>query len=330
MAPPVRPKLLLSGVAAVIALVLVPIALAGNGGFAPPPAESPNAEGIRQSYFWIAVFTGAVLLLVEGALVLMIVKYRRRRPREAAGPQIHGNTRLEIAWTVVPVLILVAIGSFVFYKLPAVDHTPPASAAGAQEEIGVRGYRFYWQFTYPNGAVAVDRLRVPAGRTVRLTVTAPGWDVIHSWWIPKLGGKIDAIPGKENVTWFRADRPGLYRGQCAELCGILHAKMTADVEVLPQGAYDGWLASRARGEGLGEETYNGVCAKCHGLQGQGDIGRALAGNALLNDPQAVEQIVRNGRQTKRGTMPPVGKDWGDAQMKALTDYLREEILGGQG
>ena len=327
MAPLVRSKLLLGGILAATALVLVPAGLAGNGGFAPPPAESPNAAGIRESYFWVAIFTGAVLVLVEGALVVFIVKYRsRRRPRDAEGPQIHGNTRLEIAWTVVPVLILVAIGSFVFYKLPGIRDIPPATAAGGREDVSVQGHQYYWEFTYPNGAVAVDRMRVPVGRTMKLIVTAPEWDVIHSWWIPQLGGKIDAIPGKVNTTWFRAERAGVYPGQCAELCGILHARMTAEVEALPEAEYEHWVEERADGEGLGEETFDGTCAKCHGLQGQGDIGPQLVGNALLNDREGIERLIRNGK----GEMPPVGKDWNETQLKAITDYLREEIVGGQG
>ena len=325
MAAPVRSKLLVTGVLAATALALVPVGLAGNGGFAPLQPASPNAEGIRQSYFWVAIFTGAVLVLVQGSLLYFVFKYRRRRRlREEDGPQIHGNTRLEIAWTVVPVLILVAIGSFVFYKLPGIDSVPSATAAGGREEVGVAGHQFYWQFTYPNGAVAVDRMRVPAGRNVKLTVTAPGWDVIHSWWIPTLGGKIDAIPGQVNHTWFRVDRPGVYRGQCAELCGIQHARMTAEVEVLPQAAFTSWLESRSGGAGLGEETYDGVCAKCHGLQGEGDIGPKLVGNGLLNDAGGIERLLRNGKNT----MPPVGKDWGDEQMKAISDYLAKEIVGG--
>ena len=169
MAAPVRSKLLLTGVLVTAALALVPAGAAGNGGFAPPDAASPNAEGIRQAYFWVAIFTGIVLVLVQGTLIYFIVKYRRRRrSRLDDGPQVHGNTQLEIAWTVVPVLILVAIGSFVFYKLPGIDNVPSASAAGGREEVSVTGYRFYWQFEYPNGAVAVDRMRVPAGRNMRL------------------------------------------------------------------------------------------------------------------------------------------------------------------
>jgi cytochrome c oxidase subunit 2 len=324
----VRSKPFVTGAVAALALAVAPAAIAGNGGFAPPDPASPNAEGINQTYYYIAIFTGIVLVLVEGALLWFVFKYRRsRRPRAEEGPQIHGNTRLEIAWTVVPVLIVTAIAAFVFYKLPGISDIPPATAAGGRQNVRVVGNQFYWLFEYPNGAVAVDRMRVPAGKNVKLDVTAPDWEVIHSWWIPRLGGKIDAIPGIVNHTWFRAEQPGVYDGQCAELCGIQHAKMTAQVEALPQAEYDAWLQERLDGEGLGEETFGGVCAKCHGLRGEGDIGPALVGNATLNDPQAVEQVVRNGV----GRMPPVGKNWGDQQMQALTDYLREEIVsGGQG
>jgi cytochrome c oxidase subunit 2 len=195
--------------------------------------------------------------------------------------------------------------------------------------VAVKGYRYYWQFTYPNGVIAVDKLRAPVGQTVKLDVTAPDFEVIHSWWIPALGGKFDAIPGVTNVTWFKAEAPGTYRGQCAEFCGIQHAAMKAEVEAMPRGEFDDWLATQAREQeagtsGLGKETFDGVCAKCHGLAGEGDIGPRLQGNQLLDDAAAIEQVVREGR----GEMPPVGKDWEERQMRALTDYLKEELLDG--
>ena len=317
-------------VAVVCALALSGVALAGNGGFAPVEPESPNAEGINDSYLWVSIFTGAIFLLVQGALIWFIIRYRRRRrARTEDGAQIHGHTNLELAWTVVPVLILVAIGSFVFYKLPGIEDVPSASAEGGRLDVQVKGYQYYWEFTYPNGVITVNTFRAPVGRNVRLEVTAPDFDVIHSWWIPALGGKFDAIPGIVNETWFNAIRPGVYRGQCAELCGALHAQMRAAVEALPREEFDEWLANegRAQEDGtstLGRETYTGVCAKCHGLEGQGGIGPPLRGNQLLSDPDAVERTVREGR----GAMPPVGKDWTDRQMDALTDYLQDEVLGG--
>ena len=116
-------------VSLVLALVLAGTALAGNGGFAPVEPASPNAEAIVDIYCWVAIFTGAIFLLVQGSLIWFIVRYRRgRRPRDEDGAQVHGNTNLELAWTFAPVLILVAIGSFVFYKLPEIKDVPSASA----------------------------------------------------------------------------------------------------------------------------------------------------------------------------------------------------------
>ena len=309
------------------ALALSGAAFAAEPGFTPVEPASPNAEGIRESYYWVAIFTGAIFVLVQGALVWFIVRYRAdRRTREMDGAQVHGNTNLELAWTVAPVLVLVAIGSFVFYKLPGIENVPAADRV----EVSVKGYRYYWNYTYSNGVIAVDRLRAPVGQTTRLEVSAPDFEVIHSWWIPALGGKFDAIPGVTNETWFNAQAPGIYRGQCAEFCGIQHAVMRAEVEAMPAPAFDAWLSREARQQeagtsGLGEDTYRGACAKCHGLAGEGDIGPRLSGNRLLDDAAAVEQVVRNGR----GAMPPVGKDWTERQMSALIRYLGEELLGSR-
>jgi cytochrome c oxidase subunit II len=312
-----------------LTLVLAGGALA-EAGFTPPDAGSPNAEAINDAYNWVAIFTGAIFLLVQGALLLFIVRYRRRRrSRSDDGAQVHGNTNLELAWTVAPVLILLAIGGFVFYKLPAIQNVPSATAAGGRVDVTVEGYRYYWNFEYPNGVIAVDNLRAPVGQNVRLEIGAPPFEVIHSWWIPALGGKFDAIPGVTLESWFRAESPGVYRGQCAEFCGIQHAAMTAQVEALPREEFERWLEEEGRAQEagtskLGEETYAGACAKCHGLAGEGDIGPPLAGNALLQDANALENVIRNGR----GEMPPVGKDWQERQLSALTDYLGQGLANG--
>ena len=302
-------------------------ALGGNGGFAPVSPESPNADGISQSWWFVTAFVLAIFLLVEVLLVVFVVRYRRRdRPRDEEGAQIHGADRLEIAWTIAPVLVLFAIAAFVFAKLPAIQDVP--AAAGGEENlvVEVTGSQFTWEYRYPNGVVTIDRLRAPEGRTVELEVTAPDWDVVHSWWIPALGGKIDAIPGTVNTTWFRAKRAGVFPGQCAELCGIYHAKMLATVEVLPAAEFDAWLAERETQQSagtspLGEELWEGTCAKCHGLDGAGGYGPRIAGSELLEDPEAIEDLLREGR----GKMPPVGRDWDDTEMDALTDYLEQSL-----
>jgi cytochrome c oxidase subunit 2 len=324
----VRALLATTGALLLVA-VLAPVAFAQNGGFAPVPPESPNAERISDTWVFVSIFIVAIFVLVEVLLVTFIWRYRRRRrERFDDGAQIHGATSLELIWTVAPVVILFLIGGFVFYKLPGIADIPSASAGGDERlEVRVTGRQFYWQYEYPNGAVAIDTLRAPAGVPVRLEVTAPEGDVIHSWWIPALGGKIDAIPGVTTETWFEAERPGVYAGQCAELCGLEHARMLASVEVLLPERFDAWLLERQSDQAavdLGREEWEGVCAKCHGLGGEGGIARVIAGSPILTDPEALENVVRNGIRT----MPAVGSEWTDAQIESLIAYLRENPPSG--
>jgi cytochrome c oxidase subunit 2 len=323
----VGPKLLVIAGALAAPLFAAATALAGNGGFAPVAPESPNAHAIKQSYLFITIFTFAIFLLVEILLITFVIRYRRRkRPRDADGAQIHGANRLELAWTVGPVLILFVIATFVFVKLPTIQDVPAAAAGQRNLVIDVIGTQFTWQFRYPNGVVTIDRMRAPVGRTVELHITAPDWDVIHSWWIPALGGKMDAIPGKLNKSWFEAARVGVFQGQCAELCGVYHAKMLASVEVMPAAEFDSWYKERraqqeAGTSPLGEELWEGTCAKCHGLEGEGGYGPRIAGTDLIKNSQSVEALLRKGGIL----MPPVGRDWTPAEMTALTDYLKERV-----
>jgi cytochrome c oxidase subunit II len=325
----VRAKLLVLGGLLAVAALIPPTTLGSNGGFTPVEPASPNAEGIQQSYLFISIFAIAIFVLVEGLLVAFALRYRRRRrARFEEGADIHGATKLELMWTAGPVVVLFAIAAFVFIELPGIKNVPSAGAGTAQLEIRVEGHQFYWQFEYPNGVYAIDTMRAPAGVPVSLEVTAPDDDVIHSWWIPALGGKIDAIPGVVNTTWFQADE-GTYEGQCAELCGLEHANMLASVEVLPVEEFTAWLEARradqsAEGAELGAEMWAGVCAKCHGPDGEGGIGPRLAGSATLADADAIEAIVRNGR----GEMPAVGADWTGEQLDALTTYLQESPPSG--
>jgi len=324
----VRAFFVLTGIL-LLAVVSVPAALGDNGGFTPVAPESPNAEGIRDSFLFVSIFVLAIFVLVEGLLIAFIVKYRRRnRARFEDGAPIHGATKLELVWTAIPVVILFLIGAFVFIELPGIKDIPSANAGG-QLEIRVTGRQYYWQYEYPNGVIAIDAMRAPAGVPVRLEVTAPDSDVIHSWWIPALGGKIDAIPGTVNETWFEVENTGTYTGQCAELCGVEHANMLASVEVLPEAEFAAWLEQRrteqTAGTGeLGKETWEGVCAKCHGLAGEGGIGPRIAGSIVLADPAAVEDLVRNGRRT----MPAVGSGWTSEQVETLTNYLQENPPSG--
>src|SRR5690348_10256140 len=244
----VRRARLATLVTSLTALVLVPAALAGNAGFLPGEPHSPNAHRVHDAFVFVSIFTGVIFVGVEGALILFIVKYRRgKRSRTAEGPQIHGATRLEVIWTVIPVLILAAIGSFVFYKLPGIADAPKV-AANEQTTIKVEGHQFYWLFRYPNGAISIDRMVAPANTVVKEDVIGLPFDVNHSWWVPELGGKFDAIPGKTNKTWFNAP-VGDYVARCAELCGIQHALMDGVVHVVPKQQYEQFMTMRASSAG---------------------------------------------------------------------------------
>jgi cytochrome c oxidase subunit II len=241
----------------------------------PESGGSPNADSIHTLYVMVFVLALVVFIGVEGTLIYSFFRFRARKGRVAA--QIHGNTRLEIGWTVGAALILVFITVFTFIKLPSIKD-PKSSLIGANGQpvaeggmlfaatdqppvkgprlnITVDGQQYVWRFQYPGNNPRVFTyadMVVPVGMTVLLNVVSD--DVAHSWWIPKLGGKMDAIPGYVNRTWFRippdAIKPGqsqvIYSGQCAELCGRNHANMTARVIGMRMDDYKRWLAGKAQ------------------------------------------------------------------------------------
>jgi cytochrome c oxidase subunit II len=309
-------------VVALLGLVLANAALAGDpAGLSPRGPESPQAGGIENIYWLLIAITGAIFVLVEGALIVFVVRFRNRgRSRTLEGPQIHGATRLELIWTAIPVVILAVIVAFVLVKLPGIN-SAKASAAGAPLVIKVEGRQFYWNFVYPNGVIQVERMRVPVHRNIKLEIVSK--DVDHSWWIPALQGKFDAIPGKTNHLWFTADRTGTFKGQCGEFCGYEHPHMVATVEALSSGDFRSWYDREAQAQAsntsdLGRMTFAGVCATCHGFQGQGGFGPDLRGNPIFGEPDAIKTLLRNGGIK----MPAVGRDWSARQMDALLAYVK--------
>lgn len=310
----------------VLALIATPIGLASNGGIAPPDSATPSGRSINELYWIVMSILIVIFLLVEGALVYFIVRFRRKRgtPADADGPQIHGNTRLELVWTGIPLVILIALIVVTIVKVPSVQAEP-----GPDEDpvvVRVDGKQFFWQYTYENGVVAVDTLVLPVGQPIELVINAN--DVIHSWWVPELTGKLDAIPGRTNTMHFTIEEEGVYRGQCAELCGAQHAVMYTTVKAVSPAEFEQWLRERAEdqaGDGLllGAETWQGACAKCHGELGQGDYGPAIAGNSTLADPAALGALLANGQNTAAlaGYMPKVSEGWADGQLEALIAYI---------
>jgi cytochrome c oxidase subunit 2 len=251
------------------------LALAGPasaGLFGPESGGSPNADRIADLYWIIFAIALVVFVLVEGALIYSLFKFRARRGAVAA--QIRGNTRLEIGWTVGAAVILVALAIVTFIKLPGI-RTPDNTGAdglklangtllaasptklrppnGKSLNVCVNGQQYVWRYTYQDDCrkndfkapFAYTTMVVPTDTTVTLDIT--GQDVIHSWWIPALGGKMDGTPGYYTHTWFKipSDKAGTtFRGQCAELCGRNHADMVAFVQAVSPDEFEQWLDQR--------------------------------------------------------------------------------------
>ena len=238
----------------------------------PESGGSPNADAIDTLYKLILAISVIVFVGVEAALIWSLIKFKARKGAVAA--QVHGNTRLEIAWTAIPALILIFLIVFTFIQLPDIKNPPPTGEDGLQMAsqalyastdqptppageamtIKVDGQQYVWRYQYPgkDNVFAYEEMVVPANTTVILQITSD--DVAHSWWIPKLGGKMDALPGYVNKTWFKA-REGVYEGQCAELCGRNHANMTARVRALPPDEYTAWLEDQKAAIGAAQDEH---------------------------------------------------------------------------
>ena len=238
--------------------------------FTPESGGSPNADNIDSLYKIILVVALVIFVAVIGGLAYALIKFRARKGASAA--QIHGNTRLEVGWTVGAAVILVGLAILTFVKLGAIQNPPNSSAAGAsligESETGVLyasadrrlppngkslnitviGRQYIWQFVYPGASepdelgapYSYEEMVVPTNTTVTLDIVSS--DVVHSWWIPQLGGKFQAVPGYHNYTWFKIGKPGVYTGQCALLCGRGHARMIATVKAVPPAQFEAWLA----------------------------------------------------------------------------------------
>jgi cytochrome c oxidase subunit 2 len=252
-------------------LILAPNAFANL--LTPKSGGSPNANQIDSLYKLVLYIAAVVFVVVEGALVYSVYKFRAKKGAVAA--QIHGNTRLEVGWTIAAAMVLVVLTVVTFVKLPSIINPPNSDASGValsaslgqptppngkKLTICVQGRQFIWRYAYgaqcKNGAFnaklpySYQEMVVPANTTVVLAIQST--DVIHSWWVPSLGGKVDAVPGYTTYTWFKAPKastPGhevVYHGQCAQLCGREHYAMTARVKVVTPAEYQTWIANQTR------------------------------------------------------------------------------------
>ena len=221
---------------------------------------------------WVMV---AVFVLVEGVLVYALIRYRSRPGREAS--RTHGNLPLEITWTVIPTILVLGLG--IWSVLTLFDLEDPPSSEENVLQVIVTGHQWWWEFEYPDAGggkriTTANELRIPVDRAVKLDLTSD--DVLHSFWVPKLAGKLDVVPTRTNKMWFKADSskidalPATFYGQCAELCGIAHAQMRMRVTVLSQADYDAWVRNYGAPTPLTDRaqvaqtvTFPANCALCH-------------------------------------------------------------------
>lgn len=217
------------------------------GGIHPifPNPVSPNGQDIYNLYLGISVPAIIIFIGVELALLWIVIRFRRsRQPLGYVPPQVHGNTALEIVWTAIPLIIVLAIAAYSFTVLQK-DFRP---VANPQMTVIVSGHQFGWDYDYGNGVVVhqegtltgdVTPFVVPTGTLVRLVFRSN--DVIHSWWVPAISGKTDAVPGYDNYSWLKIDQAGKWHGECAELCGAGHATMQIIVQAMSPSDFQAWM-----------------------------------------------------------------------------------------
>ncbi|MDE2879752.1 cytochrome c oxidase subunit II [Candidatus Palauibacter soopunensis] len=311
----------------------------GCGGEYPQSALHPSSDSatlldqLFDQIFWWAV---GVFVVVEGILIYVFVRFRER-PGDGRPKQVHGHLLLEVGWTLLPALILVAIAIPTMRAIFIIDRSTPDPEALVIEVIGKQ---WWWEFRYPElGIVTANEAHVPLGRTVDLRLRSA--DVMHSFWVPRLAGKRDLVPGIENQLWFRPDSVGVYHGQCAEFCGTAHALMGMRLIVDEPEDFDRWAranaapastpaAAEARA-GQGVFMAN-ACVSCHAVRGTPAAGQfgpdlthfgsrlTIASGVLENTPANLARWLDSTQHVKPGNpMPEV--ELSDAQLRQLVAYL---------
>src|SRR3954447_24374348 len=316
------------------ALVACGLLLAGCGGGNGQSTLDPNSDSShRIANLWWGMLVAAVIVFA-GALALIILS-RVRRDREGfpmLGTEEKRLDSLVVAFgIVVPVLALAAL--FFIADIGVLRATDAPAKGQTKLTIHVDARQWFWDVRYPGGAATANEIHIPAQTPVKVVLTSP--DVIHSFWVPELNKKVDAVPGHPNTMELSADAAGVYRGQCAEFCGLQHAKMALAVYVDPPAKFRAWLKNESRPvgnrSGLDVFTRN-QCASCHTLRGTGANGRigpdlthvgsrnTLAALSIPNDSAHLSEWIRDPQKFKPGNKMP-GLPLSGAELDQLTKFL---------
>jgi cytochrome c oxidase subunit 2 len=304
------------------------------------PASTPAKSIFGLSLFVLAV-TGAVFLVVFTLLLYSVVKFRKRRHDDGQEPpQVYGSNQVELAWTVIPILIVVALFMATARVIAGVQKDPRLDNA---IEVVAIGHQFWWEYRYPGlGVVTANELHVPVSDDNHPTPTfikLLSADTDHSFWVPRLAGKTDLIPNHPNSMWIDPHEAGVYLGQCAQYCGTQHAKMLLRVYVEPRVDFDRWIQQQrqpaivndaaSQGQRIFETT---ACINCHTVSGTVASGRfgpdlthlmsrdTIAAGAATNTPENLRQWILNPDAIKPGSLMPA-MQLSDQDLNALTAYL---------
>jgi cytochrome c oxidase subunit 2 len=308
--------------------------------FAPLGTPAHTAFGLSMLVLGV---TGAIFLVVGGLLLYVLIRYRHRpaAPDAAQEPaQIYGSNQIELSWTVIPILIVVMLFLATARVIFATEHArKPAEAL----DVTVIGHQFWWEYRYPKlGIVTANELHVPVSDSASPTptyLTMSSADTDHSFWIPRLAGKMDLIPNHVNTMWIDPQAPGLYLGQCAQYCGTQHAKMLLRVYADTPTAFAAWVAHQqqlaapastaAEGQAVFEKN---ACISCHTINGTVATGRfgpdlthlasrdTIASGSVPNTAANIRTFVDNPAHFKPGAlMPPMHLN--DHDLDAVTSYL---------
>jgi len=303
--------------------------------------HSTPAESISHLSHFVLGITGLIFLIVFSLLSYVVVKFRGRvagAEREPA--QVYGSTQIELAWTVIPILIVVVLFVATARVIHAIQDAPKPSTA---VEVIVIGHQFWWEFRYPAlGVVTANELHIPVSDPAHPTPTflkLLSSDTDHSFWIPQLGGKTDLIPNRVNQMWMDPRQPGIYLGQCAQYCGTQHAKMLLRVSVDSAEDFDTWVRAQKQPANQDDKELavrhvfeTTSCVNCHavgGTNGTGRFGpdlthlmtrRTIAAGAAENTPENLRLWIQNPDAIKTGSLMPAMK-LSDAELDALVRYL---------
>ncbi len=312
-----------------------PAAASTRPDFWMPVRGSTTAHRVDWLFNFILVISIVFFLIVVSLMTLFVVRYRRRKGREAE-PTAHHNTALELTWSIIPLILLLVIFAFGF-KIYLDMSVPPQNAV----QIGVTGQKWAWSFTYPNGYVDAN-LHVPVNTPIELTLTSE--DVIHSLFIPAFRVKKDVVPGRYNKTWFEATTPGEFTLFCAEYCGSAHSDMLARVIVHEPGGYEAWMEEAANWIDkvtpveAGERLYQTLgCMGCHSVDGGARVGPSFKGllgtqgalkdgSTVLKDENYVRSsILEPASQVAAGyeaVMPTYKGRIKDKEITVIIEYLK--------